>query len=223
MTAVHPLPVATLAEQVRELVDRDGDLPSRNRVMKEFRVGALKANQALAMLNGHAAAEPTTNPDTPPVEPGTEPGSAPGSAPVRRIRSWPLALLALPAFVAIWSGWVGLGELTGFGTIHPLPGIADSLTINTAITLPIGLETYAAYALNVWLNGHHLTQRARRFAQCSALGSLLLGALGQVTYHLMSAAGFTTAPWPVTALVACLPVAVLGSGAALHHLVRASQ
>ena len=69
-----------------------------------------------------------------------------------RVRSWPLLVLAAPALVAIWSGWVGLGHLTGFGVVHPLPGIWDQLAINTAITLPIGVETYAAYALRAWLS-----------------------------------------------------------------------
>lgn len=137
-------------------------------------------------------------------------------------RSWPLLLLAAPAFVAIWSGWVGLGDLTGFGVVHPLPGIADDFTLNTAITLPIGVETYAAYALKVWLSAG-VPARARAFARWSALGSLLLGAAGQVAYHLMSAAGVTQAPWQITAAVACLPVAVLGMGAALAHLVHTGE
>jgi len=64
---------------------------------------------------------------------------------------WPLFLIASPAAVAIWSGWVGLGGLCGFGPIHPLPGIADGFTINTAITLPVGVEAYGAYALRAWL------------------------------------------------------------------------
>lgn len=137
-----------------------------------------------------------------------------GSVPAR---SWPLVLLALPAFVAIWSGWVGLGSLTGFGPVHPLPGIAAGFTLNTAITLPIGVETYAAYALRIWLAGIGLT-RARRFAKWSAIGSLVLGAAGQVAYHLMTARHLTAAPWPITTAVACLPVIVLGCGAALAHL-----
>jgi hypothetical protein len=65
------------------------------------------------------------------------------SGPVRR---WPLFLFAAPAAVVIWSGWIGLGELCGFGPVRVLPGISD-LTINTAITLPVGVEAYAAYAL----------------------------------------------------------------------------
>jgi cytochrome bd-type quinol oxidase subunit 2 len=128
-------------------------------------------------------------------------------------------LLALPAFAAIWSGWVGLGELTGFGVVHPLPGIFNGLKLNTAITLPIGVETYAAYALRVWLSGA-VPARARRFARNSAIGSLVLGAAGQVAYHLMAAARVTAAPWWITTLVAALPVAVLGMGAALAHLIR---
>jgi cytochrome bd-type quinol oxidase subunit 2 len=131
-------------------------------------------------------------------------------------------LLALPAFVAVWSGWVGLGELTGFGVVHPLPGIADGFTINSAITLPIGVETYAAFALRVWLSGR-VPAKARRFAKVSALAALGLGALGQVAYHLLEAAGVTHAPWQITTVVACLPVAVLGMGAALAHLIHTRE
>ncbi|WP_334028843.1 hypothetical protein [Nocardia terpenica] len=134
-------------------------------------------------------------------------------------RAWPILLLALPAFVAIWSGWVGLGQLTGFGPVRPLPGIFDQFTLNTAITLPIGMETYASYALFVWLSGRIRSDRTRSYAKYSAIGSLILGATGQVAYHLMRAAGVTAAPWPVTVLVACLPVAVLGMGAALAHMI----
>lgn len=135
-------------------------------------------------------------------------------------RRWPVILLAAPAFVAVWSGWVGLGELVGFGVVHPLPGIADGFTINSAITLPVGVETYAAFALSVWLSGP-VPAAARQFAKWSAIGSLILGALGQVAFHLLVAAGVKSAPWQITTVVSCLPVAVLGMGAALAHLLRA--
>ncbi|TCO47984.1 ABC transporter permease [Actinocrispum wychmicini] len=151
-----------------------------------------------------------------------EPVPAPRTrwASVRRpISGWPMVLLAAPAFVAIWSGWVGLGTLTGFGMVHPLPGIADGLAINSAITLPIGVETYAVYALRVWLaSGIGSDSRARRFAKWSAIGSLTLGMCGQVAYHLMVEDHMTTAPWGITTAVSCLPVIVLGFGAALAHL-----
>jgi hypothetical protein len=132
-------------------------------------------------------------------------------------RWWPVILLAAPAFVAIWSGWVGVGALTGFGPVHPLPGIASGFTINSAITLPIGVETYAAYALRVWLSGAG-PDRAQRFAKRSAIAAFVLGGLGQIAYHLMTAAHLTVAPWPITTVVSCLPVVVLGFGAALGHL-----
>ncbi len=134
---------------------------------------------------------------------------------------WPIVLLAAGAFVAVWSGWVGLGELAGFGVIHPLPGIWDEATINTAITLPIGLESYAAFALGAWLSGR-APARARTFAMCSAIGSLVLGACGQVAYHLLVANGATVAPPAVVVAVACIPVAVLGMGATLSHLMSQS-
>lgn len=136
----------------------------------------------------------------------------------RAPRRWPLLLIASPAAVAIWSGWVGLGELCGFGLVQPLPGIV-AWHLNTAITLPVGVEAYGAFALGAWLHGG-TAARARTFARRSAIGALVLGMAGQIIFHLLTAAGRTRAPWPVVMLVACLPVVTLGFGAALTHLLR---
>jgi hypothetical protein len=139
---------------------------------------------------------------------------------VGTVRRWPLLLIAAPAAVAIWSGWVGLGGMCGFGEVQPFPGIV-SWHLDTAITLPVGVESYGAYALASWLSPAAPAQ-ARRFAKWSALGSLALGALGQVAYHLLAAAHRTRAPWPVVVAVACLPVVTLGFAAALTHLQHAA-
>lgn len=285
----YPQPIDKLLPAARKLPVPEGKIaPSRNALMREFRIGAPKAdelrNRLIAETERQAeadgihaqllkrgslvdrvelvpaddtpapvrwdyaepigpnplpapavpesvspvAADPMPAPEITPADPVAEvstvghpdtPISPPTPPPARRAVAWPVVLLALPAFVAIWSGWVGLGGLTGFGVVHPLPGIWDSFSINSAITLPIGVETYGAYALYVWLSGR-VPERARRFAKWSAIGSLVVGALGQVAYHLLVAAGVTSAPWWITTAVACLPVAVLGMGAALAHLVR---
>lgn len=292
--SAYPPAVDELVPRARRLSADLGRVPSRNRLMSEFHIGAKKATALLKHLDGEpargdeteaaepgdsrreansvrlqvvpeaaesgragASPAPIDEPTLPSVVPDTQDAAGPGSEPdqvpgsatsemptagdasgqvkasanpgtagesegrpaVRVPASWPVLLLALPAFVAIWSGWVGLGSLTGFGMVRPLPGIADWFAINTAITLPIGVETYAAYALRVWLSGA-VPSQARRFAKWSALGSLALGALGQIAYHLMSAAGVTHAPWWITTVVSCLPVAVLGMGAALTHLLH---
>lgn len=133
-------------------------------------------------------------------------------------RTWPLFLISLPAAVAVWSGWVGLGALCGFGVIHPLPGIWDNLRLNTAITLPVGVEAYGGYALGVWADST-TPAKVRKFAFRSAIGSLLLGLMGQVVFHLLSAAGYARAPWPVVVFVSCIPVAALGFGMGLHQLL----
>lgn len=161
---------------------------------------------------------PVADPDT--AQPAPQGAPAADTGPVRTFRRWPLVLLALPAFVSIWGGWVGLGRMTGFGPIVLLPGIWDELVINSAITLPIGVEAYAAFAMSVWLSSKTRSARTRAFAMWSALGSLALGMAGQVAYHLMSAAGITTAPWQITTFVSSLPVVVLGCGAALLHLMH---
>lgn len=140
----------------------------------------------------------------------------------RGMPRWPVLLIASPAAVAVWSGWVALGAMCGFGPVNLLPGIGRGFTINTAITLPVGVEAYGAYALGAWLLPG-TPGRARRFAGGSAAGSLLLGAGGQVIYHLLAAAHLKTAPWPVTVFVSCLPVVALGFGATLAHLLAAGE
>jgi hypothetical protein len=138
------------------------------------------------------------------------------------VRSWPLLVLAAPAAAEVWSGWVGIAHKTGFGLVSPLPGIWPSLHLDTAITLPIGVEAYAAYALRAWLaRDRAISTRTRRLAKWSAVCSFALGMAGQVAYHLMAQAGMARAPWAVTTVVSCLPVLVLGMGTALAHMLRA--
>ena len=147
-----------------------------------------------------------------------------GDGPARSrtaVRSWPLLVLAVPAAAEVWSGWVGIAKLTGFGMVSPLPGIWPSLHLDTSITLPVGVEAYAAYALRAWLAGEHaVSPRTRRFAKWSAMCSFALGMAGQVTYHLLAGAGVTRAPWAITTIVSCLPVLVLAMGTTLAHMLR---
>ncbi len=117
----------------------------------------------------------------------------------------------------VWLGWPR--PALRLRPCPSLPGIWDGLRLNTAITLPVGLEAYGAYALGAWLS-RAASGLARAFAKRSGVGSLVLGMLGQIAYHLMAAAHAVRAPWPATVLVACMPVVTLGFGAALTHLMR---
>ena len=49
--------------------------------------------------------------------------SGAGARADRAVRSWPLLVLAVPAAAEVWSGWVGIAQMTGFGLVRPLPGI----------------------------------------------------------------------------------------------------
>lgn len=142
------------------------------------------------------------------------------AAPGTPLPRWLLIFIALPAAVAIWTGWVRLGEFCGFGPVRPLPGILP-LTINTAITLPIGMEAFAGYALGVWLRSSPVPDRARAFAKFAAVGALALGMFGQVASHLLSAWHWTAAPTGIVIVVSCIPVGVVGLAAALAHLMSA--
>jgi hypothetical protein len=135
-------------------------------------------------------------------------------------RPWPLLLIGIAAAVAVWSGWVGLGEKCGFGIIQPLPGIVEGFTLNTAITLPISVEAYAAYALRVWLSTSHHSARTLTFAKRSTIISLVIGAAAQAGYHLLEAFGYDRAPWPVVLLVSWVPVVMVGVASGLAKLVK---
>jgi hypothetical protein len=175
-------------------------------------------------VDQYTPTEPTTEPATTNHPHRTEPTTEPTTPTQDKRRTpWPLLIIGLAAAVSVWSGWVGLGQLAGFGVIHPLPGIWDSLRINTAVVLPLSVEAYAAYALRVWLGTTTKNQRAQNFAKWSAIASMVIGAAAQIAYHLMEAAGYTQAPWPVVTLVATVPVIVLGLASALAKLVTTSH
>lgn len=141
-------------------------------------------------------------------------------------RGWPILIVAASAFVAVWSGWVGLGKMTGFGMMDLLPGFTHTvngkvvplLQINTAITLPLGIEAYAGYALRAFVNGRG-SRRTRTFAGLSGFVALVLGGFGQLAYHLLATEGRTVAPEEVTIFVSCLPVACIGAVTTLHHML----
>jgi hypothetical protein len=96
------------------------------------------------------------------------------------------------------------------------------LHLDTAVTLPVGVEAYAAHALRACLSASTtVSARTRRFARWSAIGSLLLGMARQIAYHLLAQSRAAHAPWGITTAVSCLPVLVLGMGATLAHLLRA--
>ncbi len=107
---------------------------------------------------------------------------------VAHLLAWEMherVLIASPAAVAVWGGWTGLGSMCGFGVIHLLPGVTlfglAKFQLDSAITLPIAVKAYAAYAMGAWLTG--TTGKARIFARNSAIGALVLGMLGQVAFH----------------------------------------
>jgi hypothetical protein len=192
------------------------------------------------VVSGHASPSPAHPPEahqhrtSPPHQDTRHPGTAERTnthqlvhqptpqlvhqkTPIHRL--W-LVLLALPAVVAVWGGWVGLGGLAGFGPVTLLPGIADHFQVNLAVTLPTGMELYAVIGLRVWISDHTRAPRTRRFAMWSSITALVVGCLGQVAYHVLSAATVhSNTPMIITVCVSCIPVVLLGTGAALFHLM----
>lgn len=229
----------------RAAAARNGEkLPGRDALVEALGISSWQAQQALKKLKEKPISPPpdtadptdadaledrTDNPDRnhPPLTDEapdaalSDPASpeAPhviGKAP----RPWPLVLIGFAAAVAVWSGWVGLGTKCGFGLIQPLPGIVDDFTLNTAITLPISVEAYAAYALRVWLSISHHSARTITFAKWSTVISLGIGVGAQAGYHLLEAFSYDHAPWPVVLVVSSVPVAMVGAASGLAKLVK---
>lgn len=216
--------IAALADAMRGIL-ADPGVPEAQRELDAVRSDCTDAEYEAAWhLAAPAAARRYDGP--PPgarmlrVSLAAPPGTPAKVPPNRRRlpRRWPLLVIGSAAAVAIWSGWVALGAMCGFGLVQPLPGIV-AWRVDTAITLPVSMEAYGAYALGVWLSPG-TPGRARKFAGKSAIGSLVLGTSGQVIYHLLAAAHRAEAPWPVVVMVSCIPVAALAMAAALAHLLR---
>jgi hypothetical protein len=141
-------------------------------------------------------------------------------------KNWVLPVIGLPGGVAVWSGWVNLGVMCGFGDTYPLPGLAPHFKIDTTFTLPVGMEAYAVYAMGAALGSVGTTpesRRAREFAKWSMIGALLAGMIAQVAYHLLAASHKTRAPVLVVGFVACLPVVTIALAAWLSHLKHAAS
>lgn len=216
--------ITRLVQQAR---DNGQQIPGRRAIAAQLGVSEHAVRKELEAGARTPSPDPTpdlTHPSPTPV-PGAPAGEVGGTrADTARLPGrWPLILIGLAAAVAVWGGWVDLGQMTGFGLVHPLPGLpgwAGDLQINTAIVLPIGIEAYGAYALRVWLSSAALSAATRRYARRSAWASLGVGAGAQIASHLMRASGVVVAPWQVTVVVACVPVAVLGLAVGLATLVR---
>ena len=102
----------------------------------------------------------------------------------RTVRSWPLLVLAaFPPPPRCGPAGSASRRRPASARVSLLPGIWSSLHLDTTITLPVGVECYAAYALRAWLAGEPaISDRTRRFARWSAICSFALGMAGQVAY-----------------------------------------
>ncbi len=115
-----------------------------------------------------------------------------------------MAIAATSAAVASFTGLRGLALVAGW------PG-------RLAWLLPVTIDAYAMTSARVWLAGHGLHRRARRFARANAIGAIAASILGNAAYHAISV-HLLTISWPIVVLVGAVPAAVLGLTAHLHAL-----
>jgi hypothetical protein len=189
----------------RDLAADLGSIPSRNRLMRELKVGAPKATEVRDALVGEAIGDeldpdldehPNGSAGHPVNLTGHEVAESadPEPAPRRKVPSGRSVILAAPAFVAIWSGWVGLGGLTGFGPVHLLPGIGQTTSRSTRRSrCRSAWRPTPPTRCWVWLTPG-LPTRAQTFARWT-IGSWLIGASAQ---SLQPWPHIDHAPWWIT-------------------------
>ena len=128
------------------------------------------------------------------------------------------------AMVSIWGGWVELGHIVGFGAVQPLPGTPLShVTVDLAITLPIGAEALLALCVPIALASGSFSARTRRFSWTAMVIMTLVGMTGQVSYHLLTAWSWSTPPTWLVIGTSCLPITNLLVATILVHMVRADM
>ncbi|MFG3301006.1 DUF2637 domain-containing protein [Micromonospora chersina] len=80
----YPQPVDELVPVARKLADELGEVPSRNRLMREFRIGAPKAEELRALLLDEPPADPWDYAE--PIGPDPAPEVEPDPVPAKRTR-----------------------------------------------------------------------------------------------------------------------------------------
>ena len=150
--------------------------------------------------------------------PRTGPRRLPGRA--RAVRSWPLLVLAAPA---AGRGVVRLGRHRQQDRLRaglPAAGIWPSLHLDTTSPCRPGGGLRGVRAAR--LAGQRACGQRADPPVRQVVRDLLLRArmAGQAAYHLLAQAGTARAPWPITTIVSCLPVLVLGMDRASPHAAR---
>lgn len=136
---------------------------------------------------------------------------------------WPLYLISVGAVLAVWSGWVELGAMCGFGIEQPLYGVWNGLKINAAISLPLSMEAYGFYAMGFWFDPDE-AEGVRKYARWTTILAYTLGFLAQATYHVLAAMHMQHAPIPVVVFVSGVPVATICvAGGLLHKHIEARK
>lgn len=139
---------------------------------------------------------------------------APSVTKARRDHLWVLFVVAASVLAEVWASWVGIGSISGFPRIGPIP---------TDWVLAVAMEAYWGYALYAWLVASP-GPRSRAMAMWSCAAVFVLSLIGQVLYHEITAPAATPLGKRfVIGFVTSLPVIVLALIAVLIHLRHADR
>ncbi len=133
---------------------------------------------------------------------------------------WVVAgLVALPALVSIWAGWVSLGLATGWKEVQLFPSVPglNGVHLNTVIFLPFSVEVLTIVSMGFFL--HYRGKAIRRVAGITALATVALGLFGQAWSHHLQATGAAAPSWLVV-FTSGLPVVAMALVGLLVHLAR---
>lgn len=147
----------------------------------------------------------------------TEVTSAPRTAPPLQ-RDWVriilVGIVAAAAVIASFHAQAGLGERAGWHAAAEVLGVQVSLSW----LLPLCVDAYGATATRIAVASARYSEHTRRHALVHAIAAVVVGVLGNATYHLLAAKVLTlgSATWILVVAVSIIPPVALG---ALAHLM----
>ncbi|MFE3195878.1 hypothetical protein ACFXHA_43245 [Nocardia sp. NPDC059240] len=130
----------------------------------------------------------------------------------RRPLRYLLVLTALPVAVLLWGSWAELGAMTELRALHPLPGLADHLTLDLSLTPAVSLLGFLLWVTQLWSRKPRVLPR-RGAAAMSAVG--LIAVAGYLAIHTAGWSVASPAPAAVLAAVSCTPILVAAAAALL--------
>ena len=121
-------------------------------------------------------------------------------------------------------GMAAVAGAAAFTSYSGLAGLAEMAGWHGAMAkfLPITIDAYAMTATRVWLSPANLTDKARRFARRSAIGTIIASVVGNALFHAATA-HVLPITWPMVIGISAVPPITLSLITHLYHVSKDTE